>query len=183
MTLALRPTFSLDLDRPSREVLSQAFDRLARAAVQLRKTQIPGGGRTTTPAHDHFILTVPEAQQHFWSPWLSVDVSPQGSGSHVFARFMPHPSVWTAFMFGYLALSIAVLFSLVFALALSNSGGSPWTLAITGGAVVIMVLMWWASQVGQRLARAQMEELRQILETALSGEPAEPGEPAERRAE
>lgn len=96
---------------------------------------------------------------------------------------MPHPSVWTAFMFGYLALSIAVLFSLVFALALSNSGGSPWTLAITGGAVVIMVLMWWASQVGQRLARAQMEELRQILETALSGEPAEPGEPAERRAE
>jgi len=49
--------------------------------------------------------------------------------------------------------------------------------------VVIMVLMWWASQVGQRLARAQMEELRQILETALSGEPAEPGEPAERRAE
>lgn len=175
MSLALRPTFSLDLARPSREVLAQAFDRLAQTPVLLRKTQIPGGGRITAPEHDHFILTVPEAQQHFWSPWLSVEISPREAGSHVFARFMPHPSVWTAFMFGYLALSIAVLFWLVFALALSNSGGSPWTLTITGGALVTMALMWWASQVGQRLARAQMEELRQILEAALSGEAPEPG--------
>jgi len=173
MTLALRPTFSLELARPSRDVLAQVYARLAVATVQLRRTRIPGGGRDVAQEHDHFILTVQETERHFWSPWLSVEVEPRGGGAHVFGRFSPHPSVWTAFMFGYLLLAVVVMFALVFALALSMSGGSPWTLAIAGGASVVMVLMWWASQVGQRLARAQMESLRQVLEGALIEETRE----------
>ncbi|MFO0722359.1 MAG: hypothetical protein U1E65_01170 [Myxococcota bacterium] len=171
MSMALRPTFSLELTRSSREILSQLNERLPKAQVEMTRARVPGGGNESAQGpkdHDHFILTVPAAELHFWSPWLSVEVEPRGAGAHVFGRFSPHPSVWTAFLFGYLLLTVVAFFSLVFALGMAMSGGTPWTAAIAGGAALMMVLMWWASQVGQRLAHAQMESLRGILDRALA---------------
>lgn len=169
MSLALRPTFSLELTRASRDVLAQVFDRLTARPVILRRTRPPGGGQGVSPEHDHFVLTVRDAERHFWSPWLSVEIGPRAGGAHVFGRFSPHPSVWTAFMFGYLALGIVTMFALVFALGLSMSGGQPWTLGVACAAVVAMGVMWWASQIGQKLAYAQMEALRAELLQALEG--------------
>lgn len=169
MTIALRPTFSMRLSRPSQEVLAQAFVRLSGAAVQVRRAQVPGGGGSgAARERDHFVLTVPEQERRFWSPWLTVDVSPMEGGAHVFCRFMPHPSVWTAFVFAYLSLGVAVLFSLVFTFALVMTGGPPWTLFITAGAIGCMVLLWCASQLGQRWASEQMATLRDLAEFAVA---------------
>lgn len=169
MSLALRPSFSVDLDCPSRIVLERLFARLGAGPHQLRRTRVFGGERAAeAPAHDIFVLTVSEAEQHVWSPWLTVEVSPREGGASLFARFSPHPSVWTLFAFSYIALSAVLLFSLCFAAALAMSGGSPWALFASGGTALVMLALWWISQVGQRLARGQMEALRADLEGAIA---------------
>lgn len=170
VALALRPSFSVDLSVPSREAIDRISRALSAGSLRLRRTRPPGGGRDTSArAQEHLALTVPAEQQHFWSPWLNIDISPRDGGTHVFARFSPHPSVWTGYMFGYLILTVVVVISLVVVAAgtLVEGGSQLWALWVTGGAALAMAGMWWASQVGQRLARAQMEELRAAFDRAL----------------
>lgn len=116
---------------------------------------------------EHFVLTVPEDQQRVWSPWLRVEVSQRGDGSHLAARFSPHPSVWTLFAFSYLGLSVIFMISLCYAAALAMIGAAPWALAVSGATALVMLAMWGVSQLGQRWSRAQMEELRDELERAV----------------
>ncbi|MGE3674725.1 MAG: hypothetical protein AB7K71_33955 [Polyangiaceae bacterium] len=167
MSLGFRPTFHLEVTCSSREVRKRLQARLGEMPVVLGVTKVPGGGSEGDPISDHFTLSIPEADQHFWSPWLNLEIAPHGSGTQISGRFSPHPSVWTGFMFAYLALSVLAFFALVFAAALSMSGGAPWTLGLSGLCVAAMILLWWASQVGQRLAQSQMAELRGILDSAL----------------
>ena len=168
MSVAIRPSFSVDLACPSKVLLARLFARFEEGPYQLRRTRAFGSENASQiRAHDHFILTVAEPQQHFWSPWLNVEVSPREGGAHLFARFSPHPSVWTLFAFTYLGMTTVLLLTLCFSGALVMSGSSPWTLWISGAAALVIVGMWIASQVGQRLAHAQMEELRTALEGAI----------------
>ena len=172
MTLALRPSFSVDLTRPSGEVIAQLARGLAAGPMHLRRARVPGGGRDAGPRRrDHLVLTAPRGQQRFWSPWLTIDVSPRGAGTQVHARFSPHPSVWTGFAFGYLTLGLVLAVSLVIAGAgmLVPGREQSWALVLAAGVALVLGGMWTASQLGQRLARTQMEELRGELERALAG--------------
>lgn len=171
VALALRPSFSVDLALPSRDAIERICVALAAEPVRLRRTRPPGGGRdTAVKTQENLSLSVLETQQHFWSPWLMIDVTPRDRGTHVFARFSPHPSVWTGYMFGYLILTVVAVIALVVVAsgALVEGAGQPWALWVAGGAAVVMAGMWWASKVGQRLARAQMDELRTTFDRALA---------------
>lgn len=172
MSLALRPSWSVDLPAPSRAVIERLAARLAASPMQLRRARVPGGGgRDPGPRErDYFVLTVPDAQRRFWSPWLTIDVAPAGDGTAVHARFSPHPSVWTGFAFGYLVLGTVLAVALVIAASgtLVPGSGQGWALWLAAGVAAAMVAMWGAAQVGHRLSRAQMDELRAELETALA---------------
>lgn len=166
-TAPFRPQFTVSLSCPSTVVLQRLGERLEGGSQKLRRTRVPGGGRETERERDFFVLTVPDTEQRVWSPWLTVEVGPMEGGSHVFARFGPHPAVWTCFAFFYLALGVTCLFSLAFAAALMSTGGQPWSLAISGVTFVLMAVMFGVSKLGQRLARQQMEALRAELATAV----------------
>ena len=167
-SIPLRPKFEMTLACPSTVVLQRLCDRLEAGSKKLRRTRVPGGGgNETVRERDFFVLTVPETEQRVWSPWLTIEVSPAGTGAHLFARFGPHPTVWTGFAFFYLVLSVTFLFCLAFAAALITTGAQPWSLGISAGALLAMLAMWWISQVGQRLARDQMEALRTELLEAV----------------
>lgn len=169
MSAALRPTFSVELGCPSGVALQRLFKRLEAGPYSLRRTRgVRADATINVNERDHFVLTVADDQQHLWSPWLNVEVSPRGDGSHLFARFSPHPSVWTGYAFAYIGLTTALLLSLCFSWALVVSGSSPWSLGISALAAFIMVALWVAAQVGQRLAHDQMDALRGELQSALS---------------
>ncbi|MBL0220333.1 MAG: hypothetical protein IPQ07_41500 [Myxococcales bacterium] len=134
----------------------------------MRRARVPGGGRDLSARdRDHLVLTVPAAQQRLWSPWLTIDITPRDGGSHLFARFSPHPSVWTGFAFGYLTFGVVLLFSLIFAGAHAMVGGELWPFQVSAGALLVLGAMWGASRVGQQLARGQMTTLRHELERAI----------------
>lgn len=170
MGMALRPRFEIELTCSSRDAIEHLCARLAASPIMVKRTRIPGGGRDSGPRdEEHVVLTVLAAEQHLWSPWLTVELSARGDATHVHAKFGPHPSVWTGFAFGYLTLGVVLAVSLVIAgsAALLPGGGQSWALWVAGGAGLVMACMWWASQIGQRLAQAQMEMLRRELDHAI----------------
>lgn len=170
MGFAFRPGFSLDVDVPSRELVSRLAKALGAMPLQLRRTRLPGGGDSDRARrdHDHLVITVKPDVRHFWSPWLTIEVEPRGETSRLSALFSPHPSLWTGYMFGYLSLGVIMMFSLIYAgSAAMMGGGALWALWVAGGAVLGAVGMWWASVLGQRLAGAQMDELHAALDRAV----------------
>jgi hypothetical protein len=182
-TSPLRPQFAVTLACPSTEVLRRLCERLERGSQKLRRTRVPGGGGggrgSEAPRdRDFFVLTVPETEQRIYSPWLTVEVEPEGKGSRLKARFGPHPQVWTGFAFVYLASAVTFLFSLAFAAALMTTGGSPWSLYISAGTAALMVILFAISRVGQRLSRGQMAALQSELLSAVKDCALDPVESA-----
>ena len=183
VTLALRPSFSVELSCPSREAIARLVAALGAGHVELRRSRVPGGGRDAGPRDkDFLVLTVPAAEQRFWSPWLTIDIAPLGALTRVHARFGPHPSIWTGFAFGYLTLGVVLAVSLVVAASGALVPGSEqrWAWWLAAGTVLALASLWAVSRLGVHLARTQMEQLRRELERALSGctggrEPLEEG--------
>lgn len=170
MSLALRPSFSLTLACPSKVVLARLYERLGSGPFVLRRTRAFGQVKDEEIRdHDHFVLTVVEAEQRLYSPWLTVEVSPAGEGgAQLLASFSPHPSVWTLFAFAYLALATLFLFSLCFAFAVHQTGGPSWVLGVSAATALLMILLWGVSLLGQHLSRAQMAALKSELEASLT---------------
>ena len=182
MSLKSRPTFAVDLEESPSAVLARLQTQLGAPGVQVRWARTPGGGGAhavgQAGAGDHFALTIEDARRHFWSPWLMVDVSAGDRGTHVFARFTPHPSVWTGYAFAYMTLASIGFFSLIFAYACSVSGSHggatawiPWIAPVCAG---VAFLLWASAQVGQRLARAEMDDLKHCLDAGLAAGPPRP---------
>lgn len=169
--MALRPSFSTDLPCASRTAIERLSAELAARPIMVKRSRPPGGGPERGPRDDaHLVLTIPPAERHFWSPWLTVELSPRDGGTHLHGTFSPHPSVWTGFAFAYLALGAICAVALVLAgsAALLPDSSQTWALWLAGGAALAMLAMFWASHLGQRLAAAQMELLRRELDDAIA---------------
>lgn len=168
MSLELRPTFSVDLDEPCTVVAERLRAGLERQPVWTKWSRVPGA-RIERSCGDTFVLVaVPEKQQRFYSPWLQVSIHPREQGTHLFGRFGPRPAVWSAFLLSYLFCACVGFFSLMWALSQMVLGGRPWAGWITLGAVTVAGLLWWASQIGKRLADEQMATLRRAFDQAVS---------------
>jgi hypothetical protein len=171
MSLALRPSWAVDLPCASREVVARLAADLGDGRLTFKRSRIPGGGvEHAERDDDHFLLSVPAGEQRVWSPWLAIDVSARDGGAHVFARFGPHPSVWTGFAFGYLTLTVGLVVALVVAAsgAAVKGGDQTWALWLAAGLALAGAGLWGLSQLGQRLGAAQMESLRSAFDRALS---------------
>jgi hypothetical protein len=171
MGLGLRPHIEAMVSGPDREVFERLHLHFVKTANIVRRTRVPGGGAESTPtAGDHLVVTVPSETQHFWSPWLTIEITPRDRQTHVLARFSPHPSVWTGFAFSYLALGLvaAVALTIGGAGALLPDSSQTWAFFVAMVAAGAMGGLWIAAQVGQRLATTQMTLLRQELERALA---------------
>lgn len=151
-TVRLRPTFSVPTDLE----VSDLFSRLQRAVDDEPEYEGKFASR-------HALISVSQANRHFWSPWLHVEVREQEDVHTVFGRFSPHPSIWTAFTFSYLAIGVLIFFSAIFGWSQQLAGESAWTFFLIPVWLVIALLLWVVSQVGQRLASDQMHELKAFL--------------------
>ncbi len=156
---------------PSRDAVACMAAQLAQGALHVRRARVPGGGAERGPrARDHFLLSVPPDAQRMWTPWLEIDVAPHDVGTHVVARFGPHPSVWTGFAFAYLTLAVGFIVALVVAASgtLVRGGGQPWALSLAAILAALGGGLWGLAQLGQRLGRDQMQAIRAEFERALA---------------
>lgn len=165
-TLAMRPTFDLDPDLSPEEAAH-------RLATIIGAGDGPIVGETVG---NHLMLAIRRRDRHVFSPWLTLEIRPADPADDppgdpprttIHARFHPHPSLWTAFMMGYLALATIASFAAIFAGCQMVLDATPWAAWILPACALVAGAMWVASQVGQRLGADQMDLLRTAVEKAL----------------
>jgi hypothetical protein len=121
----------------------------------------------------HVEIRIPKEHQHYWSPYLQVDVvaAEEGTGSLIKGVYGPRPAVWTLFIFGY---AIIIFFSFVGGMYGLTQWGldMPATgfLAIPVG-VVLFLALFMIAQGGQRIGRDQVQVLDDFFHEALGLEP------------
>ena len=112
----------------------------------------------------HAELFVPDAERRLWSPWLSITANERDSGSVVRGRFAPHPNIWTLYLFLAFGLGFALLVGTTWGYAQWATEKTPWALMSVPLVIVFGALLYFASQVGQRLGAEQMDYLRDAVD-------------------
>ena len=157
----LRPTFTVPLFLPREE----ATDEIRRRLVA--RDDLAGRWRGKGVWVDLFVV---ESEGRLWSPQLSARLDDGDEEScSLFARFQPHPEVWTFFMFLYFLVAFLVLFGGTFACVQWASNEPAWAMWSVWIGVPILSLIHLASFVGSRLGQDQMRELKGVLEEVLEG--------------
>jgi hypothetical protein len=155
-TPSVRPGFEIETDLDADTLME---------LLRVRLPQCPHC--TGISVGRHAELFVPDAERRLWSPWLSVTAYDRGNGSLLRGRFAPHPNVWTLYLFLAFGLGFALLVGTTWGYAQWATDRTPWALASVPIIFVLGALLYFASQVGQRLGAEQMDHLRSALDELI----------------
>jgi len=157
----LRPTFTLRLDLPREEAIQRLRSQLA---TSRSRDCWRGKGRWCE-------IHLPQEEQKVWTPHLSLRLDHEGEGSSIFGRFAPKPEIWTFFMFLYVLVLFIILFGATFGYVQWASNEPAWGLWAVWIGIPVLGLIHLAAYLGQRLGKAQMEELKSRLDEVVEGLP------------
>jgi hypothetical protein len=166
LTIVLGPTFEIPLQTTSDETVATIADWIREGRCPFHAVR----------AGNHFTLAPQPAARHFWSPTLSLEVREEDGRPVAHGRFNPSPAIWTGFMLTYLALATIAIGASMWGAAQATLGRTPWAFVFIPACVLVGGAMFWASWVGQRLARAEMAAMRQTLDKLLCLDQAGPAQ-------
>jgi len=154
----LRPRFShtidLGVEAAQERIVNSAREEADRCDVK----SFPG----------YVSLHVLEKDSHYWSPRLSLSLEPEGENkTRVEGTYGPNTNVWSAFLYGYMLLGSAGLFSGLLGACQLWLGMWPWGLWIFAVTLLIMAAMYVSAQLGQKIGAQQTFLLHQIYERAV----------------
>lgn len=122
-------------------------------------------------ANPHQIeLLVPARDARFFSPQLLINVESAPNGSALVGHFQPNGNVWTMFMACYGFVALCGLTGLFVGLSQWLLDEPPWGLILPPVSAAVLVGIYLAAGVGQRLGADQIEILERALDAALAGE-------------
>jgi hypothetical protein len=125
----------------------------------------------------HVIVKIPEEILHYWSPELQLEISENYMKEDKFSDnkeetmirgfIGPKSTVWTMFMFLYIAFGLLTLFGIVLGSSqqMLDMPSEGYWFALLGGIGLIITLI--ASQIGQRMGQEQSDMLMRFIETAF----------------
>ncbi len=117
---------------------------------------------------NHVILRIPQEQQHYWSPQLTLQLEEENGKTFMRGLFGPKPAIWTMFVFFYSAIGFLTLMGLMFGLSQWMLKMEPWGLWFVPAGLALLLLLYIASRIGQGLGREQMHQLQDFLDETLS---------------
>lgn len=116
----------------------------------------------------HYItLVIPEADQHYWSPQLSITVEVQNRGSLIKGVYGPRPVIWTMFVFFYSIMGFITLVILMFGLSYKSLDLPAPFLWLVPLLLLIILSLYLVAYLGQKKGHDQMVVLHQFLEDTL----------------
>lgn len=156
-TLVLGPTFLIPLSSPAGDACERLASWLASDAC----------GYVGEAAGTHFQIAEKPERRHRWSPWLTLDVRETEAGAEAFGRFNPSPAIWTGYMLTSLALLTIGFGAAMWGVAEMLVREPPRALLVIPVCLVALVVMWAVSATGQRLARGEMDAMREAVQGVL----------------
>ena len=156
-SLKMQPTFTLEMPLSKTDSIARFREAIDAAGLE----------NHADSAGTCIDFKIDPAEQRFWSPHLSVQISDTDTGSQLFGRFSPRPEVWTMFMAIYAVVTIAIFAALIYGYVQWFLGESPWALAIVPAGVLIIGGLHLASLIGQSLSSDQMDLLRERLDRVI----------------
>ena len=115
-------------------------------------------------------LSIPEAEQHYWSPVLKISCDDNEIEGKTIIRghIGPNESVWSIFFLVYASVTALGFFGSIWAYAQWFFDKNPYYLIIIPLAVVIISTMFIASKIGQRKAHKQTLHIMRFLKNATN---------------
>lgn len=153
----IRPRFQRTVYYEPRRVEEMFRNRLARPDAPCIGTVIEG----------HITLRIPPEEQHYWSPQLSLSFEASEEGTEINGIYGPHPSVWSAFFYGYAAIGLLFLFVSVWACALwmlKKDASIAWGMPVLAGLAVVLYMV---AQGGQKVGAEQTFTLHHFFEETV----------------
>lgn len=127
---------------------------------------------------NHVILKIPEDIHHYWSPELQLEVSTNylkddgysdRQEDTIIRGFIgPKSTVWTMFMFFYIASGLLLLFGIILGSSQSmlNKPADGYWYALLGGLGAITTFI--ASQIGQKMGEEQTNMFLEFIEKTFA---------------
>lgn len=155
--IGLRPTFSDSIPMDPETARRHLATRMADLAPEFECKDFPG-----------FIgLRMPVNRRRFYSPRLNLSLEAnEAGGTRIEGIFGPNASMWSAFLYGYLATISITLFSGILGACQWKLGMLAWGLWIFWTALASVIGLYIAGRIGRHMARIQTDELRTIYQNA-----------------
>ncbi len=159
MTVAqMRPTFLLESEMSDKDIMQ---------CIRCSVSECPDDYQGRFTSH-HAMISIGDSKRRFWSPWLHLEIRNEATSRHVFGRFSPHPSIWTGIMFSYLAISVLIFFALMLGISQQMASQSAWAYYFVPILLLVALLIWIASKIGQNLAQSEMAQMKLKIQECLT---------------
>ena len=147
--IVLRPRFTLLLTAPTKHILEE-----------FKQSNSKPYGIVTKVIDHHVMLKIAEANHHYWSPQLHLELEHCTSITKLNGLFGPNPTIWTLFMFLKFVFSGLFIGFGVWAASnylLEQPTALPITLSIL--MCLLGIAVYFVAQYGKKMGKEQMEEL------------------------
>ncbi|ELR71521.1 hypothetical protein C900_02584 [Fulvivirga imtechensis AK7] len=117
----------------------------------------------------HIYIRIHPDGRHFWSPQLHLTFEQEAEYVVIRGLYGPNPSLWAVFFFGYVILGLLALFIGAWGFSLWSLGKDAsmlWGIPVLGG---LALLLYLASQAGQKLGAQQMFDIHHFYEQTVNG--------------
>ena len=167
LSFRVRPRIKRFTNYPVDAVLDCFHDTLESKEFSLDSTQLK----------NQIIVKIPDDIHHYWSPELQLEVSENymkddeyfdNKENTMIRGFIgPKSTVWTMFIFFYIAFGVLTLFGLVLGSSqqMLNQTTDGYWYAILGG--IGLVITFVASQIGQKMGEEQTKMFLNLIKKAF----------------
>lgn len=115
----------------------------------------------------HIYIKIHPTEQHLWSPQLHLSFEQEEDKVNVRGLYGPNPTLWALFFFGYVAIGIGTLFIGMWGLVRWSLGINSMILWIVPVLWLIGLILYFASQGGQKMGAQQMFDIHHMYEKAI----------------
>jgi hypothetical protein len=153
----MRPTFEIPMVVGHEAVLAHLHQRLRDKGCGADGSVLRAGAEIHTR----------DAQQHFWSPTLSVQFEERDGARVLRGRFAPSPSVWMLFIGVYGIIAMGGVAALMYGISQVMLGWSPWAFWGVPASMALGAFVYGAVFIGQGLGAEEMHMQRSVVERAV----------------
>ncbi|MEO9965438.1 MAG: hypothetical protein ABJF11_06610 [Reichenbachiella sp.] len=153
----IRPRFRIATSISPEQIREKLTNAISKSSDSIGGTVITG----------HATITLPEKDQHYWSPQLTLSFEALDGENVLRGMYSPRPAVWTMFVLFYSIIGFATLVISIMGYSFWSLGQSAAILWAVPVLLVIFLSLYLVSFLGQRTGKKQMIALHSFVEDTL----------------